>query len=106
MGPTVKYARLERLRLTTGAQAQRQLALYRARVIARYRLRARVGKPDEFEMIADPSRGVSLAYGCRTVRVRLMDGRRWTEVRDFQVSGNPDLQRLYALLDHHFNTEE
>jgi hypothetical protein len=96
------YASLDRLPAPTGSAAQQQLARMQARMVARYRLVAVPGRPEE---LVQPGTGlgVSIGYGCKTIRVRGMAGREWAEslTHDFQIAegwGNT----LYALLDHHF----
>lgn len=69
---------------TTGADAQRQFARMYARLVAQYRLAAVPGRPEEL-VRPGTSRGVSLGYGCKTIRVRLMLGREWESTRDFQI---------------------
>jgi len=90
----------------TGAQAQRQLAQMRARAIGRYKLTRAKGRVEE---LVDPNTsnrpgyevGVSLQYGCRQIRLRLMLGRQWIEVFDFPI-GHPWERRFDQLLDGHF----
>jgi hypothetical protein len=69
---------------TTGSDAQTQLARMKARLVARYRLSAVAGRPEEL-VRPGTSRGVSLGYGCKTIRVRLMLGRVWAGSVDFQI---------------------
>lgn len=69
---------------TTGSEAQAQLGRMTARLVARYRLTAVPGRTEELIRPGSP-RGVSLGYGCRTIRVRTMLGREWTGWHDFQI---------------------
>lgn len=91
----------------TGADAQRQLAKMKARAIARYHLATVPGRPEELvdpisrDTPGFPTAGISIQYGCRQVRVRLMEGRTWVSVHDFQI-GRIWTSRLDHLLDAHF----
>jgi hypothetical protein len=71
---------------STGAEAQRQLAQMKARLIARYKL---VAVPGRSEELVKPGTklGVSLGYGCKTIRVRAMRGRVWLDdlTVDYQI---------------------
>ena len=87
---------------TTGAQAQAQIAQMRAHMIARYRLTNVTGKPEEMVSSADPNRGASLGYGCRTIRVRLMAGREWLRADDFQIRTDWHAA-LHAMCDTYFH---
>lgn len=89
-------------RAITGGMAQRQLAQMKAQATARHRLAVRKGRPDELELPGS-NLAVSISYGCRQVRVRLMEGREWVAATDFQP-GRPWRQRLNAILDSHFGT--
>ena len=64
-----RYASIDPLPMTTGSDVQRQLASMRARLVARYKLVAVSGRPEELEQTSTGKR-VSLGYGCKTVRVR------------------------------------
>lgn len=66
---------------------QRQMALMKARAIARYKLTAVPGRPEELIRPEGDglSVGVSFGYGCRSIRVRKMHGRTWTDHLDFQI---------------------
>jgi hypothetical protein len=81
---------------------QVQMGRMRARLIARYQLAAVPGRPEEL-IKPGTDLGVSLGYGCKTIRVRGMVGRCWLArlTADFQLGegwGND----LYRLLDAHF----
>lgn len=88
-------------RASTGAEAQHQFNVMWARLIARYRLREVPGRPEELAQIGSPELGVSLGYGCKTIRVRQMVGRKWVAHVDFQI-GTGWGAELYAFLDSHF----
>lgn len=95
---------------TRGSVAQQQIAQYKMKAITRYKLHGVKGRPEELEQTPTTSpsgwvpaaRGISIGYGCQQIRVRLMEGREWVAVADFQV-GQPNLQRLFAILDPHFD---
>lgn len=84
----------------TGGLAQRQLAQMKAHMIARHKLATVKGRPEEMELPGS-GLGVSISYGCRQVRVRLMEGREWLAVADFQP-GRPWRDRLNKITDPHF----
>lgn len=73
-----RYASLDRLPGVTGSSVQRQMATLKARLIARYKLEAIPGRPDEllWRIPAaalpedDPTRTISIGYGCGTIRIR------------------------------------
>lgn len=90
------------VRPTTGADAYRQMSVMRARLIARYKLVEVPGRPEELRN-AGRVLGVSLGYGCKTIRVRAMLGREWIDelTHDFQIREGWGAD-LYALLDRHF----
>lgn len=100
--PVARYTTIDRLPVPPGGAAQQQLARMRARLIARYNLEAIPGRPEELIKPGSVA-GVSLGYGCKTVRVRGMIGREWVEslTHDFQI-GEGWGNALYALLDLHF----
>lgn len=100
---------IEPLPTTTGADMQAQFGRMKARLVARYKLVAVPGRPEELvrpvtsEGVA--RRGVSIGYGCRCVRVRLMAGREWVRSEDFQIeiTGNQAWKnRLYSMCDTYF----
>lgn len=91
-----------RLATSTGSQVQEQMARMKARLVARYKLAAVPGRAEELVSIELPQRGVSLGYGCKTIRVRAMVGRDWVDHADFQI-GEGWGSDLYALLDSHFH---
>ena len=65
-----------------------------------YGLRPLPGKPEEFKL-PGTTHGVSIGYGCGTVRVRLMDGRQWLANFDRPV-GVLGLDELAEILDAFF----
>lgn len=85
---------------TTGSDVQRQMAMMRARLIARYKL---VAVPDRAEELRMPhtDRRVSLGYATKTIRVRRQTGTHWDDHIDFQI-GEGWSNELYASLDSHF----
>lgn len=91
---------------STGSHVQQQMALMKARSIARYKLTAVPGRPEELVRkagIRGNLLGISFGYGCKTIRVRKMIGRRWTDHVDFQI-GEGWGAELFSWLDHHFGT--
>ena len=89
---------------TTGSDVQRQFARMKARLVARYGLAAVSGRPEEL-VRPGTSRGVSLGYGSKTIRVRLMDGRDWIERHDFQIKDTWQ-PTLDAMCDAHFGVHK
>lgn len=88
----------------TGSMVQEQFGRMKARLVARYRLVAVPGRPEELVSTRTPGmprRGVSLGYGCRTIRVRLMLGREWVHAEDFQIREGWGIP-LAELCDEHF----
>lgn len=85
---------------TTGSDAQKQMALMRARLVARYRLTAVRGRDEELQLPGTDKR-VSLGYGSKTIRVRRQTGTHWDEHIDFQIDEGWS-NELYAFLDPHF----
>lgn len=85
----------------TGADAERQMASMRSHLIRRYRLTTVPGRPEEL-VKAGTDQGVSLGYGCKTIRVRPMIDRSWQENRhDYQLG--PDWSNdMNRQLDRHF----
>lgn len=90
-----RYASLDRLPGTSGSAIQRQIATLKARVIARYKLEAVPGRPDELIWRIPtanvgrhrPVRLISIGYGCGTIRIRkhnLNRPRVWAETLDVQ----------------------
>jgi hypothetical protein len=72
----------------------------RARCIARYQLTAVPGRPEEL-VKPGTQLGISFGYGCKTIRVRTMEGRTWTDHVDFQI-GEGWSSEMHAFLDRHF----
>ncbi len=99
-----RYSTTDRLPASTGSEAQAQFGRMMARLVARYGLVAVTGRPEELVLPGTSqgrTRGVSLGYGCRTIRVRLMSGRDWVRTEDFQIEEG--WQRdLYAMCDTYF----
>ena len=95
-----RYASIDPLPMTTGSDVQRQLASMRARLVARYKLVAVSGRPEELEQTSTGKR-VSLGYGCKTVRVRKQQGRTWIDRIDLQIAEGWHAE-VYAFLDEHF----
>lgn len=97
-----RYTSTEPLPTTSGGMGQQQLARMVARMVARYRLEAVPGRPEELRQ-PGTNRGVSVGFGCKTIRVRGMIGRDWTDesTRDFQVAEGWT-KDLFALLDPWF----
>jgi hypothetical protein len=60
------------------------IALLKAHLIARYKLVNVPGRPEELRL-PGTNLAVSVQYGCRMVRVRLMEGRKWIGVVDLHV---------------------
>lgn len=98
---TAAARRIGQQLMKQAASPQQQIARYKTQAIARYGLRTRKGRPEELELPENPVLGVSISYGCRQVRVRLMDGRDWIASADFRI-GKMDLARFTAILDAHF----
>ena len=98
-----RYASTDPLPLTTGSDIQRQLASMKARLVARYKLVAVPGRPEELEQTSTGKR-VSLGYGCKTVRVRKQQGRTWLDRIDLQIAEGWHAE-VYAFLDLHFGWE-
>lgn len=94
------YSSDERLPATTGSDAHHQFSRMMARLVARYQLVVVPGRPEEL-VRPSTSQGVSLGYGCKTIRVRLMVGREWTETADFQIQEGW-ANDLYSMCDRHF----
>lgn len=107
----------ERTTYPTGSDAYRQMSQIRANLIARYRLHVVPGRREELEanrpilngqpvmgkpiVVGDPGKVVSLGYGCRTIRIRKHDGRRWIDTLDVQIDGTwPD--KVHGFLDEYF----
>lgn len=85
------------------------IAQIRAIFTSRYRLAAVPGRPEELRatnktgrVAAGHDHRVSIQYGCQTVRIRLMVGRRWTHVVDIQL-GDPGWRlKILPEADVHF----
>lgn len=90
--------------IATTTNPERVISRLRARLIARYRLVAVPGRPEELEQRRS-GRRVSVVYGGHgSIRVRKQDGRVWTGRID-QNTGTLDLGRygeVYDMLDPHF----
>lgn len=95
---------IEPLPTTTGSDAQAQFGRMKARLVARYKLVAVSGRPEEL-VSPGTNKGVSLGYGCRSIRVREMVGRTWISAHDFQIGADWKV-RLAELLDSHFGYQQ
>lgn len=84
----------------TGGEAQRQMARFRSRIVARYKLVAVPGRPEELRQPTTDLR-VSLGYACKTIRVRTQQGRTWLDWRDYRIAEG-QYKALYDQLDPHF----
>ena len=91
---------VDRLPATSGSDAQQQLARMKARAIARYKLVAVPGRAEEYVQ-QETRLGVSFGYGCRTIRVRKMQGRTWVDHVDFQIEEGWS-NEMYTFLDSWF----
>ena len=96
-----------RRRQPTGAEAQVALARFRAGLVARYKLKAVPGRPEELEETVTGKR-VSLAYASKSIRVRLQQGRLWLDRRDFAVPTNEagllaTKNAVFVFTDPHFD---
>lgn len=103
---------------TTGSDVHRMMATLKARLVARYKLHAVPGRPEELEanrpvlnppiemgkpiQVGEPGKRISIGYGCKTVRIRQHDGRNWTETLDLQI-GDGWHEQVYAFLDPYYN---
>jgi len=87
--------------VSTGNDVQRQMTTMRIRCVARYKLTAVPGRAEELVSIQQKHLGISFGYGCKTIRVRTMVGRTWTDRVDFQIKEGWGAE-LYAFLDRHF----
>lgn len=97
----VLYSSDERLPQTTGSDVQRVMSTLRARLVARYRLSAVPGRPEELTQASAPGRTISLGYGCKTVRIRKHGGptgRDWADHLDIQIREGWHAE-VYAFLD-------
>lgn len=80
-----------------------QINMLRAHLIGRYRLDHVPGRPEELRQ-PGTTHGVSVQYGCKQIRVRLMDGRQWVETLDLQLDGTHTarVRRVVSILDPWF----
>lgn len=87
---------------TAGADVERQMAEMRAFIVERYQLTTVPGRPEEH--VGSRGYGVSLGYGCKTIRVRAMIYREWIDelTADFPI-GPLWPTRLTRILDPYFN---
>lgn len=93
------YADDSQLPQPTGSDAQRTIASIHARLVARYRLSAVPGRPEE---LADQNdRRVSLAYASRSIRIRKQQGRTWLDHIDLVINEGWHAE-VYRFLDGHF----
>lgn len=82
---------------------QALIARMRAGAVARYRLVAVPGRPEELAQPGTDKR-VSIVYGgLGSVRVRRQNGREWREHMEIKVEDSPDMAaELLRFLDPHF----
>lgn len=85
----------------SGSDAQRVIAMIRARLTARYKLTAVPGRPEELSTGGLTDRRVSLGYGCKTIRIRRQQGREWIDRIDIQIKEDWHAE-VYTFLDPHF----
>lgn len=85
---------------TTGSDVQRMMSTLRARLVARYRLSAVPGRPEELTQ-KETGNTVSLGYGCKTIRIRKHDGREWVDTIDLQIRDGWHAD-VYHFLDNWF----
>lgn len=112
----VRYASIDRLPGFTGPEVQGMLGALKARLVARYKLVAVPGRPDELKQppIDVKLRGkpvgtiqgkrVSVGYGCGTIRIRQHageNGRAWGDILDLQIQSGWHAD-VYAFLDPYF----
>lgn len=98
--PAILYANTARLEQPTGSDAQRIMATIRARLVARYKLVAVPGRPEELACTLS-GRRVSLGYGCKSIRIRRQDGSTWLGHIDIQIRDGWHGE-VYQYLDSHF----
>lgn len=101
----IKYASIEPLQRDNPSTPQEQVGRLMARLVARYRLAAVPGRPEEL-VLPGTHQAVSVGYGCRTIRVRQMVGRVWVDHVDLQLNSVAELGPVYALLDGHFGYDQ
>lgn len=77
--------------------AQEMIARMRARATATFGMVNVPGRPEEL-VKPGTNLGISLAYGCGEVRLRLMHSRTWTQSIDFQIKNGwqSEFDRLVA----------
>lgn len=104
---THAYVTTNRLAGPTGSDVQRIMASIRARLIARYQLHSVPGRPEELTenrgtyVDAPEGKTVSIGYGCKTIRIRKHNGRRWVDTLDIPVRDGWYAE-VYAYLDPFF----
>jgi hypothetical protein len=91
---------LQQLPQPTGSDAQRIMASIHARLVARYKLVAVPGRPEEL-MQPGTDRRVSHGYGCKSIRIRRQQGRNWLDRIDIQIREGWHAE-VYEFLDDHF----
>jgi hypothetical protein len=94
------YADDTQLPQPTGSDVQRVMAAIHLRLVARYKLTAVPGRPEELACTLT-GRRVSLGYGCKSIRVRKQDGSKWLDRIDIQVRDGWHGE-VYAFLDPWF----
>lgn len=63
-------------------EPQRIIIILKARAIERHNLEPRTGRLEELQVKGNPRLGMSVSYGCRSIRVRFMQGRQWVSFFD------------------------
>lgn len=97
-----RYSDLSPLPSASGPDVQRQMASLKVRLIARYKLHAVPGRPEELEQNGGTGKLISLGYGCKTIRIRKHNGREWTDWIDLQIQEGWHAE-VYAFLDRYFD---
>jgi hypothetical protein len=98
--PVGKYTSMDKLPTTTGSDVQAQYARMMARLVARYKLAAVPGRPEEL-IVPGRDRGASMGICGKSIRVRLMHGRQWLRSIDFQIEEGWQ-KKLYDACDTYF----
>lgn len=68
--------------MTIQTAPQRVLVILKARAIERHNLEPRTGRLEELQVKGNPRLGMSVSYGCRSIRVRFMVDRQWVSFFD------------------------
>lgn len=82
----------------------RLIKMLRDRAVAAHGLTPRVGRLEELESQERPELGLSISYGCWSIRVRMMQGRRWVSYFDLPANHlRPDhIARFMSACRLHF----